>query len=142
MASKMLYRDKVASENAEELRASPGDVTLGDPSSDTIVITASAAKEIVRQQDKRGTPGAMIRIGIRGGGCTGFSYVFDWASGEPRAKDRVFTEHGVSVVVDHKSFEYLRGTELDFKRSLMGYGFKFNNPNAKGSCGCGESVQF
>ena len=142
MASKVLYRDRVVSENADEMRATPGEVPKGDPNSDVVAITESAAKEIKRQQEKRGTPGAMIRIGIRGGGCTGFSYVFDWASGDPRPKDRVFSAHGVSVVVDHKSFEYLRGTELDFQTSMMGYGFKFNNPNAKGSCGCGESVQF
>ncbi|MNC87057.1 Iron-binding protein IscA [compost metagenome] len=82
-----------------------------------------------------------LRVGIRGGGCTGFSYVFEWAD-EPRPTDKVFTAFGVSVVVDPKSFVYLSGMQLDFVRGMMGHGFKFNNPNAKGSCGCGESVQF
>jgi iron-sulfur cluster assembly protein len=106
-----------------------------------IAITESAAQEIAKQRDKRGKPGASIRVGIRGGGCTGFSYVFEWAD-EPRPTDKVFTAFGVSVVVDPKSLVYLGGMELDFVKGMMGHGFKFNNPNAKGSCGCGESVQF
>jgi iron-sulfur cluster assembly protein len=106
-----------------------------------IEITEAAASEIAKQRDKRGTPDATIRIGVRGGGCTGFTYVFEWAE-KIRPTDTVFTEHGVSVVVDPKSLVYLGGMQLDFVRGMMGHGFKFNNPNAKGSCGCGESVQF
>ena len=109
---------------------------------DSIVITEAAARAIKRQRDQRGTPDAAIRVGIRGGGCTGFSYLFEWDDDEPKATDKVFAEHGVVLHVDRKSFVYLRGTELDFVTSMMGHGFKFNNPNAKGSCGCGESVQF
>jgi iron-sulfur cluster assembly protein len=107
-----------------------------------ITITASAADEIRKQATKRGTPEAALRIGIRGGGCTGYSYLFEWSDGPPREKDRVFTHDGVKVVIDPKSLVYLDGTELDFVRGMMGHGFKFNNPNAKGACGCGESVQF
>lgn len=106
-----------------------------------IEITQAAAEEIAKQRDKRGTPNAMIRIGVRGGGCTGFTYVFEWAD-EVRAKDQVFSAYGVSIVVDPKSLVYLGGMTLDFVRGMMGHGFKFNNPNAKGSCGCGESVNF
>ncbi len=108
----------------------------------SVTITESAAKEIARQRDKRGTSEALIRIGIRGGGCTGFSYLFEWEDGAPRETDYVINEYGVTVVVDPKSLVYFQGTELDFVTSMMGHGFKFNNPNAKGSCGCGESVQF
>ena len=111
------------------------------PGRGSIDITAAAAGEIARQRDKRGTPEAAIRVGVRGGGCTGFSYVFEWAD-QPRATDKVFSAHGVSVVVDPKSFVYLAGMQLDFVRGMMGHGFKFHNPNAKGACGCGESVQF
>jgi iron-sulfur cluster assembly protein len=107
-----------------------------------ITISESAAAEIRRQKEKRGTPEAQIRVGIRGGGCTGFSYLFEWNDGEPRETDKVFSEHGVTLVVDPKSYVYFQGTELDFVSSMMGHGFKFNNPNAKGTCGCGESVQF
>lgn len=111
------------------------------PSRREIEITAAAADEIARQREKRGAPDAMIRIGVRGGGCTGFTYVFEWAE-QVRATDKVFSAHGVSIVVDPKSLVYLGGMQLDFVRGMMGHGFKFNNPNAKGSCGCGESVQF
>lgn len=106
-----------------------------------IEITEAAAQEISKQMAKRNTPGSMIRIGVRGGGCTGFTYVFEWADTQ-RATDKIFTAHGVSVVVDPKSLVYLGGMQLDFVRGMMGHGFKFNNPNAKGACGCGESVNF
>ena len=108
----------------------------------TIVISETAAEAIQAQREKRGTPDAAIRVGIRGGGCTGFSYLFEWDDKEPRKSDKVFDQHGVRLVVDPKSFVYLRGTELDFIKSMMGHGFKFINPNVKGECGCGESVQF
>ena len=106
-----------------------------------IVVTQAAADEIRRQREKRGTPGARIRVGVRGGGCTGFTYVFEWAD-ELRPTDREFREGDVAIVVDPKSLVYLGGMTLDFVRGMMGHGFKFQNPNAKGSCGCGESVQF
>ena len=114
------------------------------PSKREVVVTAAAAEEIAKQKAKRGTPDAMIRIGVRGGGCTGFTYVFEWAEAV-RPTDKQFfgpDRSGVSIVVDPKSLVYLGGMELDFVRGMMGHGFKFNNPNAKGSCGCGESVQF
>jgi iron-sulfur cluster assembly protein len=106
-----------------------------------VAISASAAEEIAKQRAKRGTPEARIRIGVRGGGCTGFTYVFEWAD-ELRPTDKEFAAHGVAIVVDPKSLVYLGGMTLDFTRGMMGHGFKFNNPNAKGECGCGESVQF
>ncbi len=111
------------------------------PASRTIEITASAADEIRKQRDKRGDANAKIRVGIRGGGCTGFTYVFEWAE-QVRPSDKVVEAYGVEVVVDPKSLVYLAGMQLDFVRGMMGHGFKFNNPNVKGDCGCGESVQF
>jgi len=107
-----------------------------------ITVTDKAVAEIRRQRDKRGTPEAALRVGIRGGGCTGFSYLFEWADAPARAKDNIIEKDGVKVFVDPKSFVYLDGTELDFVTSMMGHGFKFNNPNVKSTCGCGESVQF
>lgn len=111
-----------------------------------IEITAAAADEIAKQKAKRGTPEAMIRLGVRGGGCTGFTYVFEWAD-STKPSDKQFsgtTSAGevVGVVIDPKSLVYLGGMQLDFVRGMMGHGFKFNNPNAKGACGCGESVNF
>jgi len=121
--------------------AAPAPAAVPVPGKREIEITESAAGEIAKQRDKRGTPEAIIRIGVRGGGCTGFTYVFEWAD-QLRPSDKVFSAHGVSIVVDPKSLVYLGGMQLDFVRGMMGHGFKFNNPNAKGSCGCGESVQF
>ena len=121
--------------------AAPAAAAASAPGKREIEITAAAGDEIAKQRDKRGTPDAAIRIGVRGGGCTGFTYVFEWAE-QLRPTDQVFSAHGVSIVVDPKSLVYLGGMQLDFVRGMMGHGFKFNNPNAKGSCGCGESVQF
>ena len=119
----------------------PGGAAPSVASKKEIVITEAAAQEIARQRDKRGTPEARIRVGVRGGGCTGFTYVFEWAD-EVKPTDNEFSAHGVAIVVDPKSLVFLGGMTLDFVRGMMGHGFKFNNPNAKGSCGCGESVQF
>ncbi len=140
---KLLYRDEVVARIGEEapLKATPGRSDVA-PAEGTIRITESAAREIQRQRDQRGTPDGIIRIGIRGGGCTGFSYLFDWDEGAPRDNDLVFSAYGVTVVCNPKSYSYLEGTEIDFQTSMMGYGFKFNNPKATGACGCGESVMF
>jgi iron-sulfur cluster assembly protein len=124
--------------------AAPPPVASPGPDKRTIALTQTAADEIARQRAKRGTPGARIRVGVRGGGCTGFTYVFEWAD-EVRPTDKEFfgpDGSDVSIVVDPKSLVFLGGMTLDFVRGMMGHGFKFNNPNAKGSCGCGESVQF
>ncbi len=142
--NKLLYRDQVIARLGEEapFRATPGPAPEKVIDPEGLTISESAAAEIRRQRLQRGTPGAVIRIGIRGGGCTGFSYLFDWEDTPPRDTDKVFSQHDVTVVCDPKSFGYLKGTELDFVTSMMGHGFKFNNPNAKGACGCGASVQF
>lgn len=108
-----------------------------------LAITVRAAKVMRAQLDKRGTPQAAIRFGIRGGGCTGYSYMFQFEDGEPRAKDTVVeAAHAVRVYVDPKSLLLVRGTEIDFETGIRGHGFRFSNPNVDSSCGCGESVSF
>ncbi len=109
-----------------------------------VTVTEKAITEIKRASAKRAAPPKGLRVGIRGGGCTGFSYLFEWADNEPRAEDRVlsFEEGAVRVFIDPKSLIYLDGSTLDYATTLMARGFKWVNPNAKGSCGCGESVQF
>lgn len=109
-----------------------------------ITVTPKAVEMIKKQIGKRGVPNAALRLGIRGGGCSGFSYVIEFHDGEPRAKDNVYdfeAEDGtpVRVVVDKKSLVYLNGTTLDWEQTLMQQGFKFVNPNEKTSCGCGHS---
>ena len=107
-----------------------------------IEVTPNAVEEIRKLMAKRETPPKGLRVGIRGGGCTGFAYLFEWSDTDPAKEDQVLEYDGVRVFVDPKSFRFLDGTKLDFVRGMMGHGFKFENPNVKGSCGCGESVQF
>lgn len=87
---------------------------------------------------KRGTPEAALRVGVRGGGCSGASYVIEFAD-KIRGRDLVFEFDGVKVVTDPKSLVYLRGSILDYEVKLMQHGFKFLNPNERASCGCGTS---
>ena len=110
-------------------------------------VTDAAIAQIGRLTQKRkdeGKPTEAIRIGLRGGGCDGFSYVFEWADKPAGKHDHVlsFADGTVRIFIDKKSMLYLKGTTLNFVTGLMGHGFKFENPNVKGSCGCGESVQF
>jgi iron-sulfur cluster assembly protein len=102
-------------------------------------VTAAAVEAIRRQLAKRGTPDAGLRLGIRGGGCSGFSYVIEFQDGPPGARDMVFEFDGVRVVVDKKSLLYLDGATLEWEQTLMRQGFKFVNPHEKSSCGCGHS---
>ena len=104
-----------------------------------ITMTERAVKEIRRIIADQSLPAqTALRVGVRGGGCSGFSYTlgFDDQIGEV---DQVNEIEGVRVVCDPKSFLYLSGTQIDFEDNLMGRGFKFGNPNASKSCGCGES---
>lgn len=132
---------KVLFTEQQTLQATPGEAPVEPTDPESIRITEAAAQEVRLQAGKRESE-PIIRLGIRGGGCTGFSYLFDWVEDGGKDTDKVFAAHGIVVHVDPRSFKLLKGMELDFQRSMMGYGFKFNNPNAKGTCGCGESVQF
>lgn len=117
---------------ASEVRPKPSGIT----------ITARAAKVMQQQLIKRGTPEAAIRLGIRGGGCTGYAYLFEFANNGPRHNDHAFEKDGVTLVVDPKSFVLLDGLTLDFETGIRGHGFRFDNPNVSDSCGCGESISF
>jgi iron-sulfur cluster assembly accessory protein len=83
-------------------------------------------------------PDSPLRVGVKGGGCAGYTYVFEFNS-KRRLSDKVFQKDGVMLVVDSKSFPLLDGMTLDFEKSLMNQAFVFKNPNAKSSCGCGVS---
>ncbi len=107
----------------------------------SLEITDKAAAMAKKQLEKRAKPGTMIRLGIRGAGCSGYTYVIEFEDGAPRDRDRVFEKDGVKFVVDKKSLLYLAGTILDWEHTLMQQGFKFRNPNEKSSCGCGHSFQ-
>jgi iron-sulfur cluster assembly protein len=109
------------------------------PSQRTIHVTPAAVEAIRRQIQKRGRPETSLRVGIRGGGCSGFSYVIEFHDGPPRAKDIVLDHGDVRVVVDPKSLLYLNGSTLDWEATLLKQGFKFLNPNETSNCGCGHS---
>ena len=109
-----------------------------------ITIAQSAVDAIALQMAKRNVPGTALRVGIRGGGCSGFSYVIEFHDGEPHARDVVYDltatdGSAVRVLVDKKSLLYLNGSTLEWEKTLMRQGFKFVNPNEKASCGCGTS---
>ena len=104
-----------------------------------ITLSDRAVKEIRRILDEQKLPGDIVlRVGVKGGGCSGFSYSLGFDD-TVQETDQVFEHAGVRLVCDPKSFLYLSGTQLDFEESLMGRGFKFGNPNASKTCGCGES---
>ena len=106
-----------------------------------VTITDAAKNEVVRMFKEHDLSESVLRMGVRGGGCSGLSYTLGFDN-EVSEYDNVFeVADGVKVVVDMKSYLYLRGTELDFTTDLIGGGFKFNNPNARKSCGCGSSFQ-
>lgn len=104
-----------------------------------LTLTDAAVEAARMALNKRGTPDAAIRLGIKGGGCSGFSYVIEYEDDPPRARDRSFEFEGVRVIIDKKSLVYLMGTVLDFEKTLMKQGFKFRNPNEATSCSCGTS---
>ena len=103
-----------------------------------ITLTEAAIKEVKRLVNVQGITEGGLRLGVKGGGCSGLSYTinFDEKIGP---YDQVYDIEGVKVIVDAKSAIYLQGTQLDYQKDLMGGSFKFVNPNANKTCGCGES---
>jgi iron-sulfur cluster assembly protein len=130
---------------AETVQAQkPVDRPVSDTNRKTIGVSTKAVEAIRTNLAKRGTPDSAIRVGIRGGGCSGFSYVIEFDDEEPRKGDVVleFDEEGksrVRVFCDKKSILYLGGSILDWEKTLMFQGFKFKNPQEATRCGCGHS---
>ncbi len=106
----------------------------------SLCITEKAAKEVQRVMSEQSLPdGAVLRVGVAGGGCSGFQYSLGFDTSVDPAKDHLSEQHGVKVAVDKKSSLFLDGTTVDFYDGLEKRGFTFNNPNAVKSCGCGSS---
>ncbi len=105
-----------------------------------INLTETAAREIktIIKQQELDAENVRLRVGVKGGGCSGFSYLLDLTE-QKRDTDEAFDQHEITVICDPKSYLYLNGTTIDFKDEVMGRGFVFNNPNATSSCGCGSS---
>ncbi len=104
-----------------------------------ITLTEKAAQHISRYMARRGK-GVGLRLGVRTTGCSGLAYKLEYVDVEA-PEDQVFESHGIRVFVDPKSLPYIDGTELDFAREGLNEGFKFQNPNVKDECGCGESFR-
>tara|TARA_X000000368_G_C22900182_1_gene653746 strand:+ start:582 stop:905 length:324 start_codon:yes stop_codon:yes gene_type:complete len=103
----------------------------------SITITNTAAKHVIQHLSTRGK-GVGLRLGVKTTGCSGLAYVIEFAD-KIENDDKVFENNGIKLIVNPKSYTYLKGTELDFGREGLNEGFKFNNPNVKDKCGCGES---
>ena len=110
---------------------------FGIPGKQAVSLTPAAAAQIARLMAKQGSQG--LRIGIKKGGCAGMEYTMSWAE-EVGKFDEVIEENGAVVIVDPGAILYLIGTEMDYKTDKLSSQFVFNNPNQKGACGCGESV--
>ena len=103
-----------------------------------IQLTEAAQQEMARIIAQEGDNARGIRLGVKGGGCSGFSYVMDFEK-EPREGDQILNDDRVPIFIDHKSLEYLDGVEIDFMNDILNRGFKFKNPNASKSCAGGTS---
>ncbi len=103
----------------------------------SITLTEKAAQQIAKQLLKRGR-GLGLGLGIKKAGCSGFAYVVDYADAVTD-NDRIFEQHGVKVIVKADAMEFLDGVEVDYSREGLNEAFRFNNPKATGTCGCGES---
>jgi iron-sulfur cluster assembly protein len=104
-----------------------------------ISLTAKAVAQVAKLKQENNIPEDHgLRLGVKGGGCSGLSYVLAFDE-KPKENDKIFTAHGVTVYIDPKSLFYLSGTVLDFSDGLNGKGFVFNNPQATKTCGCGSS---
>ncbi len=111
---------------------------MSDVSTDkSVEISAAAAKRVADILRSEAT-GAALRVGVDGGGCSGFQYTYDITQ-QRDADDLVLQRDGATVLIDQVSLEYLRGSTIDFVNDLMGQAFKIHNPQATASCGCGTS---
>jgi iron-sulfur cluster assembly protein len=108
-----------------------------------ITLSETAAKEIKTIIADQSLPAdkTFLRVGVKGGGCSGFSYLLDLTEDAKGEADEEQESNGVRILIDDKSLLYLDGTEIDFRDEVMGRGFVFKNPNATSSCGCGSSFQ-
>jgi iron-sulfur cluster insertion protein len=103
-----------------------------------IALTPKAAEKVLEIRDTEGLAGQGLRVRVIGGGCSGFSYDLFFED-QVTDMDQTFESHGIPLYIDMMSFQYLEGTEIDYVEGLHGAGFKFVNPQAKATCGCGSS---
>jgi len=107
-----------------------------------ITLTENATKELLKiMKSQKVSSDIFLRVGIKAGGCSGFTYLVDFEKRKTRF-DLAFESHGIKILVDKKSYLYIKGTEIDWSYNLLDRGLKFNNPKAKSSCGCKTSFMY
>ncbi len=125
-------------EQHAEQQAQPSPANTPSPSY-PVTMTQKAVEMVSTTRSQEGIDeDSGLRVAVRGGGCSGFEYALDFEN-EVRDTDLVYEQHGLRLIVDPISARYLTGTEIDYVFGMQGAGFKFNNPNAIGTCGCGSS---
>ena len=123
-------------ENTEQVQSQPNQLPQEDM---PVTLTPKAAEMVRITREQEGIdPSHGLRVAVRGGGCSGFEYALDFEK-EPRENDWVYETNGLTLYVDAVSARYLQGTSIDYVLGMQGAGFKFINPNASGTCGCGSS---
>ena len=132
--------ETVGSESVNEESAKESEESNAAPNNrDTpVTITAKAVDMVKKALEEEGLAEHGLRVAVRGGGCSGLEYALDFAENS-RPGDVTFSVNGLNVFIDMASAQFLEGTEIDYVSGLQGQGFKFNNPNAVRSCGCGHS---
>ena len=115
------------------------DVPETMPDAVPVTLTEAAARAVQARAQREGKEGQTLRLFVMGGGCSGVTYRIDFDAVGAQGTDFSFSQHGISIAIDPKSLEFLRGSVLDYKAELMSQRFIWSNPNAKSSCGCGES---
>jgi len=114
-------------------------MALGPVSGETLLeFSDSAVRKLKSIQAEEGKPELMLRVSVYGGGCSGFQYTFSLDE-EVKSTDKTVQKDGATLIIDHKSYQYLAGSEVDFREGLEGAMFVVNNPNATSTCGCGAS---
>lgn len=104
-----------------------------------IRVTGAAVEWVKKRRERLGQPNAALRVGVKGGGCAGYTYVTDLADEGPKSRDLVYLFDGLRVYVDERSLQFIEGSVIDAKNTLMYQGLKFENPNEEKSCGCGAT---
>lgn len=115
------------------------EVSETNSAANPVTLTESAARAIFARAKREGKEGQTLRLFVMGGGCSGVAYRIDFDAEGAKESDITFSQHGITIVVDPKSLQFLQGSVLDYKVELMSQRFVWLNPNAKSSCGCGES---
>lgn len=127
-------------ENTQPIQSStPADTPVAPQAETPVLMTPKAVEMVKITREQEGIdPSHGLRVAVRGGGCSGFEYALDFEN-EARDNDWIYEQSGLTLYVDAVSARYLEGTTIDYVMGMAGAGFKFNNPQARGTCGCGSS---